>query len=503
MKVKCLALSFIISFLFQIHCSFSQRENTYHIESAAIIGTEQTPFWMRANQWGAVPTKGQTLSIFTGVKSDYFQNKKPIQIGYGLNLGGFVGLENKAIIQEGYVKAKWKVFEAYAGRRKEIVGLVDSTISSGSYIWSGNALPLPKIEISIPEYTSFRKNGFFALKGNFAHGWYINGRNDATKAKLHQKSLYFRLGSPSFKMKLYAGFNHQAQWGGYSNYIDTLSSIKIGQNFGNSFTNYLAVVTGRSSIINNNNTALANDSLNRVGNHLGSLDVGIGLEFNKVKVLAYRQSLFEDGSLFYLNNITDGLHGLSFNFPKLSFGPLQIKKVVVEYLNTLSQGGPFNDNPNVPSFRGNDNYFNNGVMRDGWTYHQTSMGSTFILGKSEIIQNYFKEPELFIVNNRIQAFYLGMYATVLRNVNILSRYSYSKNWGNYGSLAYLNIKTQNSFSITADKPINSINGFHVKAQFSFDYGDIYNGNFAFGLGLVKTWGYFPLSTLHPTHRHSF
>ncbi|KAF4530856.1 hypothetical protein B566_EDAN018889, partial [Ephemera danica] len=57
-------------------------------------------------------------------------------------------------IQEAYAKAKWKAFELYAGRRKEIQGLVDTTLTSGSYIWSGNTLPMPKIDLSIQNYTS-------------------------------------------------------------------------------------------------------------------------------------------------------------------------------------------------------------------------------------------------------------------------------------------------------------------------------------------------------------
>ena len=70
-------------------------------------------------------------------------------------------LENKVddfvdqfLIPVAYIKAKFGAFEIYAGRRKEIFGLVDSTLSSGSYIWSGNALPMPKIQISTPNFVS-------------------------------------------------------------------------------------------------------------------------------------------------------------------------------------------------------------------------------------------------------------------------------------------------------------------------------------------------------------
>jgi hypothetical protein len=501
MRLKFSVICFV--FIVGTNGLLAQREQLYSLETAAIIGTEQTPFWMRANQWGLVPLKGQTLSTFAGIKSDYFENNKAIKLGYGANIGGFVGMENRAIIQEAYLKAKWKVFEAYTGRRKEIVGLVDSSLSSGSYIWSGNALPMPKIEVSMPEYTSFKKGGFFAFKGNYAHGWFNRNRNDAKGLLLHQKSFYFRLGKPKYKLKFYAGFNHQVQWGGYSKYKDTLANIKIGDDFGNKLNNYLAVVTGRSSILNNNSTNLANDSLNRVGNHLGSLDVAIEMTLPKAKILVYRQSIFEDGSLFYLNNITDGMHGLSISFGNSNnTAPIKINKVVLEFLNTLSQGGPYNDNPNVPSFRGNDNYMNNGIIRDGWTMKGTSIGSPFFLARDEFVVRPFKASDLLIGNNRFQAIYMAASILILNEINILAKYSNSRNWGGSKSDTFTSFKTQNSFFIQSTKNLKYLGGFEANLGFAFDYGDLLDGNLAIRFGVKKVWSKFPFSpNYHPTHRH--
>ena len=39
---------------------------------------------------------------------------------------------------------------------------------------------------------------------------------------------------------------------------------------------------------------------NRVGNHLGTLDIGLEYENDKSQWSFYRQSIFEDGSLRYL-----------------------------------------------------------------------------------------------------------------------------------------------------------------------------------------------------------
>ena len=155
-----------ILFIFIINNLFAQsneikREIKYSAEAGTIFSTNgETPFWLRANQYGIVPNQSPIFTLRGSVSSDY---KKAItkedqyklskfDWGYGLNIVGNVGKENQFLIPEAYVKAKYGAFEIYAGRRKEIFGLVDSTLSSGSYIWSGNALPMPKIQISTPNF---------------------------------------------------------------------------------------------------------------------------------------------------------------------------------------------------------------------------------------------------------------------------------------------------------------------------------------------------------------
>ena len=49
-----------------------------------------------------------------------------------------------------------------------------------------------------------------------------------------------------------------------------------------------------------------NDGWNRLGNHLGTVDLGMEVELAMGKLFMYRQSIYEDGSLYYGNNITTG-----------------------------------------------------------------------------------------------------------------------------------------------------------------------------------------------------
>ena len=125
-----------------------------------------TPFWLRANQFGAVPTEDNYINVGGSTYIEYRKGKK-IDWGFGasgrLNLGE---IKADLLVQEAYLKGKWGIFELSAGRKKYIQGLVDSTLSSGSYIYSGNALPMPKIEIVVNEYWHPKFLGqFWALRG--------------------------------------------------------------------------------------------------------------------------------------------------------------------------------------------------------------------------------------------------------------------------------------------------------------------------------------------------
>ena len=49
----------------------------------------------------------------------------------------------------------------------------------------------------------------------------------------------------------------------------------------------------------------------RIGNHIGSIDLGLEYEFDKTRLLIYRQNFYEGGALSQLANIQDGLNGIS------------------------------------------------------------------------------------------------------------------------------------------------------------------------------------------------
>ena len=459
-----------------------KREIKYIAEVGTYISTDgNTPFWLRANQYGTVPLTSPIVTLRGTISSDY---KKAVSKedqyklskfdwGYGLNIVGNVGKENQFLIPEAYIKAKFGAFEIYAGRRKEIFGLVDSTLSSGSYIWSGNALPMPKIQIMNRDFVPLGiTKGFLSFKGIYAHGWFENDRTDVKNFYLHQKSLYFRLGKPDWKFKFYGGFNHQVQWGGTLKYSDPTNQFSINGQVGSSFNDYINVVTGRSLAgVGDTTKNGANDALNRSGNHLGTVDFGFELNTRKVKVFVYRQNIYEDGSLAYLSNISDGLNGVSFTFKKPDNQKFHISKLVFEYLNTMSQGGNSSGDNSNSRLRGNDNYFNNGVYKDGWTYKGNIIGTPFVS----------------LMVNRVNSIYLAIETIINQNLNFQIKFSNNNDLGSYDIKSLENASSTNYLSVRINRISKKCKGVLFLTDFNYDSHCSHNNRFGIFLGLKKEW----------------
>jgi hypothetical protein len=479
MIVGVFAILFIFSFSI-----FGQRATAPIFSfGGGFSSSNYTPFWLRANQFGAVPTEENYVHVGGSTYIEYRKGKK-MDWGFGasgrLNLG-----ETKAdlLVQEAYLKGKWGIFELSAGRKKYIQGLMDSTLSSGSFAFSGNALPMPKVEIVVNEYwyPDFL-GGYLGFKGNFVHALFDNKRSDVDHIFLHQKSFYGRLGKPNSLFKFYGGFNHQVQWGGTLKYADPTNQASRKGKVASSLKDYLYVITGQSMAAAGGDTAKYgyNDAYNRLGNHLGTVDVGMEIDGKFGKVFFYRQSIYEDGSLFYGNNITDGLHGVAFS-TKRKQGLL---KLVFEYFNTTSQGGAGGSGNTVGFLRGQDNYLNNSVYREGWTYLGRGLGSPLMTLDSETDLNAGKD--IFYDNNRIETFYIGAEAMIGEN-RLMFRGSLSNAIGFYGA-EYVPVKKQLAVGLQWQRQIFVFGqDAFLSANIGADMGswkkDLVGGNFTLSVPL--------------------
>lgn len=450
----------------------------------------QTPFWLRANQYGIVPLKPTPGFARGGIVIPYRTTRNRLfDWGGGAdvvaNAGSVAGSKTAAVlVPELYVKARMGLLEIYASRRREIMGLADSSLGSGSYIWSGNALPMPKIQIALRDYAPIPfTNGVLSVKGTYAHGWFP-AEGFVDHSFLHQASLYGRLGKASWPVRFYGGFNHQAQWGGQTTKLPS-SFVENGGQFPGSFRDYLDVVTGASLGTRRglDSTKYSTfDSENRIGNHLGTVDVAMEVQLKKWAFFAYRQSIYEDGSLFHLTNITDGLHGLRLQNKRPTRRGLAFTTVLLEYLDTRSQGG----DQFVPGteLRGRDNYFNHQQYRDGWSYRGQTIGTPFIPPASTTL--YPQGADLFTNNNRVQAYHLGVAGQIGGAVTFQTKLSFSQNYGTYTDPI---APTANQFSggLWVGAPLSARHGLSLTASVAVDKGTLYPDNVGGSLSIRKTW----------------
>ncbi|GAB3547712.1 hypothetical protein GCM10027577_22960 [Spirosoma fluminis] len=455
---------------------------------------------MRANQYGIVSYQSPASTIRVGISSDYdttytatrLQSRRKFDIGYGINVvanfaANPLSYEKAVLLPEAYVKSRYGIFEVYAGRRRERFGLADSTLSSGSYAWSGNAMPIPKIQVSIPTFTpiGFTK-GWVAIQGTYAHG-FLSANGFIRNTMLHQKSLYFRLGREKDVLRVYGGFNHQVIWGGRTDKLKGTGLVPDDGRLPSSLLDYYYVVIGDRFSRADSSVYTNFEITNRVGNHLGSIDVGAEIDLVRHTIFIYRQNIYEDGSLFSLINIADGLNGIRIrrNNPKAI-----IRDILVEFLNTTSQGGPefiIDD----PKRRGKDNYFNHQQYRDGWAYRQHTIGTPFV--PPALGPNNEYPSGTFTLNNRVRVLHIGIAGNLPILISLLdspiayqAKLSFSQNLGTY-DVPYSSTRNQFSGYLGVMVPLQLLGGLELSARVAADAGTLYKQGVGAYFSIRKTW----------------
>ncbi len=337
------------------------------------------------------------------------------------------------------------------------MGLCDTSLSSGAFAVSGNALGIPKVQISVPEFYSLPFFGrLFAFKGNFAHGWIgkASMNMDSTilrvETYLHQSSLYGRFGKPEWKFKLYGGFNHQVLWG------NEKESYGLGYAF-SPLKTYLYVIRGGTYI----------DGNTRLGDHLGSIDLGFEYDFKNVRLLAYRQNLYEAGALYYLANISDGLNGLSLVNKKQSNKGFKWEKILFEVFYTKSQGG---ESWSVPRPSGPEDYYNHYQYLQGWSYQGIGIGNPFIVPRNSTKEGLPSDTYQYFISNRVAAFHFG-YEGSIDYWNFILKTSYSLNYGTYATISQFPETKQ--FSAYLDVSRELKNGVNIGLTGALDKGELY------------------------------
>ena len=460
---------------------------SFNIESwGGYTSNGQVPFWLRSNHYGSIPLDGASLSFIGAARKDYDLSKDKI-FDWGASFEGRVNLgqgSNLTLI-EGYGKIRLSIFEFKAGRSKEIMGLCDTTLTSGAWAVSGTNLGIPEIEFSVPEFYALPWFGqLLAFKGNFSHAWMGDVPKDRPdqagiffqKTFLHQKSLYGRFGKPSWKFKFYGGINHQVLWGSEQEYY-------TGPYYNDDFTlspveTYIYVITGKRYT----NGAIQEA---RLGDHLGSIDIGFEYEFDKVKLSLYRQNFYDAGALYYLANIQDGLNGICIENKHYLDKSIAWGKLLLEFLYTKNQAGEPWSPPTPSAYEG---YYNHGQYFNGWSYGGKTIGTPFISARNETREGLPSYAGEYFINNRLYAIHLGCEGSV-KSFSYILKASWSRNYGTYlttneeqstdienpGAYGIFGEQDQLSTYLELNRTLN--NELSLGFIGAFDYGDLLYNSF--------------------------
>lgn len=483
----------VILFIIGLWCSpsvirgqVSGRVTSYVVETGSLGSSAQTPFWLRANKYGVVPLQSPIGWVNARLWSDYrvvdsSGYRRKVDWGYAINAVANVGNTTQFLLPEAYVKGRIGALELYVGRRREVIGIVDTLLTTGAYAWSGNALPIPKIQLSLPTYTAipFTK-GVLSVLAGYSHGWFENSNRLVKGSYLHQTQVYGRLGKPSWRFRLYGGFNHQVIWAGEAGPNVLSPLVSVDGKLPSSLKYYPAVVIGERGLFDANDPNVTSFEDNRVGNHLGSVDFAADVSIADWNLFVYRQFPYDDGSLFYLTNIQDGLNGVRLKNTKQFAGQgFFLRQLTIEYLFTGSQGGPefvIDD----PKRRGRDDYFNHAQFIDGWTYFGRTIGTPFLTPAAEIQRGSYG-----IANNRVSAGHLGLSAVLFGTVDVIAKASYSINAGRY-PVPFLDKPRQFSGFISAGIPVNVFGGTVLSAALAVDAGELLPNSIGGSLSLRKS-----------------
>jgi hypothetical protein len=243
-----------------------------------------------------------------------------------------------------------------------------------------------------------------------------------------------------------------AQWGG---------SILNSQQ-PSSFTDYFRIVMGSSG----GSSAIESEQINALGNHIISQSMKVDYRISDFMISGYWQNISEDSPKFMMNtmNKPDGIWGISIRNNKFPI----IKGLVYEYLNSTDQSGPFHDKDGIV-YGGADNYFNNGVYQNGWTYFSRTIGTPFITSPL-----YDKNGGVSVVNNRVQVHHVGLEGDVY-GYKYKALCSLSKNYGSYGA-PYPEMIRNASMLLEVKKQFSKLSNIEIGCSIGADVGKLFGNS---------------------------
>ncbi len=401
--------------------------------------------------------------------------------GAGIDLAVTTGMDSHFFIQQAYVDVSWDCLDLSVGSKEMGSNLLNSQLSSGGLVWSGNARPIPQIRAGIFEYTPILRSSWIAIRGEVSYGWWTDNsylkeqyqRLEPladpwyTKSiKYHHKSFYLRLGKPTSKWQLEMGMRLDDQFGGYK--VSREGEIDLG----NGFKNYWKALIPQSGDEN----SVEGEQIQKEGNFPGSEQLRLTYKAHQFDLAAYLENYYDDFSGMGKQNGFDGLWGIEYT-PKNSDW---IQGVVLEYYQTTHQSGSLHGVGGTIAEKtgGADDYYNN-YLYQGWTHWGMAMANPLIASPAyftnQVVQNAHGSGYLGFPYNRVKAFHLGIHGSLAPRWDYRVKLTTSRTWGTPFNPTLDILNNWSGFFEAGYSP-SFFQGVQMTASMAFDSGKIYGDN---------------------------
>ena len=416
------------------------------IRAVSASGT-QAPSLLWHNTNGEISAMPFSTTISAGIIKPATRPSRWFDYDFGVVLSGRFGggqagsglRDVTGFFNELYAHARLYIVDITAGIKPQYYGAGDVALSSGSLLFSNNAHPIPRISIGLDRWTPIPGLfGYAEVKGGLTHGWLGDKSEVVSRTLLHHKYIGGRIGG-KLPVNISYEFHHAAQWGGYSTVYGDL---------GNDLHAFKAAFLAGSG------GSMSNDQINAQGNHIAFQQLALDVKGEGWKVSAYWQVMQEDGPIRMIGltmNNKDGLWGVSATQSRWPF----IEGVTYEFLNTTDQSGPFHDKDGIV-YGGADNYYHNGIYKQGWSYFGRIIGS----------------PLLSAGNSRVMAHHAGIRGDIY-GFKYRVIVNHADNYGQH----YAPARSHNTAMLIEVKR-------HVKEAWGLDFGFCIAGDFGSQYGNV-------------------
>ena len=429
------------------------------------------PLYQYSNQWGIVSPFEQGQALVVGGLTYNFVDTKNLNLQLGFS-GVAKNKMDDSFLHEAYLNGRFFNFIDFnIGKQAYTSISIDDNLTTGGLMMNSNARPVPKAMVGIFEYWPVSFFGdVIEVKGGLSHGVLNDDRtamgrgNSADNVQVHEKWVYIRGGK--LKVKPYVGLYHGALMGGTR---PNGTEIPV---------DYWATFFAKGS-----DKVGGGEATNAAGAHDGFWDLGVHYETEMGDFQFYVHKPYADGTGLKITKERNRDYKIGL-FAKLKNTKL-IQKVSLELIKTDYQAGTGIPDPLYPAghekagqiifvddiedydafmldvfgevtedytswhlmrylekvqnhgqkYGSRDDYNNNGVYYNAWTYHQMPMGTplyhTYWQAQA-YAPNWTPNNYGAFMNNRVKGFHIGLEGELSKSLSYLFKSTYTYNKGTYG-----------------------------------------------------------------------